>query len=425
MQGEAKRNFRLGVTNGILFGTLDVLLDPTLVIATFIGTLTSSPLLIGLVIPISQGLWALPQLWVSGHMQSLPHKISMYRKLSVLRVLSYAVIAATISLVRQPHALLIAFFMVYITSSLIVGLSGLSFMEVVAKTVPSQMLGEFFALRLGLGGIGGIGASLLVGWVLSKSSPFSFPHNYGFLTIIYFIGAAIALAIFSLIREPRSQSIQPRASFKQQINRSVQVLKENARFRNFLVMQSTLTLAGTATPFFAIYAQEQLSVSKEAIGVFLAVTTGVSLISNYFLGRSSRRKGYQHIMRIAIYSGLFMSLWVLLISITGGAILSLTNLIWMMFIPAYAFWGIYKTGSSIGGNSLLLEIAPEDDRSLYIGFSNTFLGLVLLGTGIGGVIIKLLGFQGLVIFTIIMNLAAWMSAMHLAKMERQVSFDRK
>lgn len=420
MQGEARRNFRLGVTNGVLFGTLDVLLDPTLVIATFIGTLTSSPLLIGLVIPISQGLWALPQLWISGYMQSLPHKISMYRRLSILRVLSYAAIAATISLVHQPHSLLIAFFIVYIASSLIVGLSGLSFMEVVAKTVPSQMLGEFFALRLGLGGIGGVGASLLVGWVLSKASPFSFPNNYGFLAILYFVGAAIALGIFSMIREPRSQSIQPRASFMHQITRSIEVVRQNARFRNLLVMQSALTLAGTATPFFAVYAQEQLNVSKEAIGVFLAVTTGISLISNYFLGRSSRKKGYQHIIRIAIYSGLLMSLWVLIISITGRTILSLTNLIWLMFIPAYAFWGIYKTGSSIGGNSLLIEIAPEEDRSLYIGFSNTFLGLVLLGTGIGGVIIKLLGFQGLVIFTIIMNMVAWASALRIARAEKRL-----
>jgi predicted MFS family arabinose efflux permease len=423
MQDEAKRNFRLGVTNGVLFGTLDVLLDPTLVIATFIGTLTSSPLLIGLVIPISQGLWALPQLWVSGYMQSLPHKISIYRRLSVLRVLSYAVIAAVISLVQQPHTLLIAFFAVYIASSLIVGLSGLSFMEVVAKTVPSQMLGEFFALRLGLGGIGGVGASLLVGWVLSSASPFSFPQNYGFLAILYFAGAAIALAIFSMIREPRSLSLQQRASFTHQIKRSLEVMRKNSLFRNFLVMQSTLTLAGMATPFFAIFAQEELNVSKEAIGIFLAVSTGVSLLSNYFLGRSSRKRGYQHIMRIAIYSGLFMSLWVLLISVTGRVIPSFTNLIWLMFIPAYASWGIYKTGSSIGGNSLLLEIAPEHDRSLYIGFSNTFLGFVLLGSGIAGVIIKLLGFQGLVIFTIIMNLAAWVSALHIAREEKRVSLE--
>jgi predicted MFS family arabinose efflux permease len=423
MQDEAKRNFRLGVTNGVLFGTLDVLLDPTLVIATFIGTLTSSPLLIGLVIPISQGLWALPQLWVSGYMQSLPHKISIYRRLSVLRVLSYAVIAAVISLVQQPHTLLIAFFAVYIASSLIVGLSGLSFMEVVAKTVPSQMLGEFFALRLGLGGIGGVGASLLVGWVLSSASPFSFPQNYGFLAVLYFAGAAIALAIFSMIREPRSLSLQQRASFTHQIKRSLEVMRKNSLFRNFLVMQSTLTLAGMATPFFAIFAQEELNVSKEAIGIFLAVSTGVSLLSNYFLGRSSRKRGYQHIMRIAIYSGLFMSLWVLLISVTGRVIPSFTNLIWLMFIPAYASWGIYKTGSSIGGNSLLLEIAPEHDRSLYIGFSNTFLGFVLLGTGIAGVIIKLLGLQGLVIFTIIMNLAAWISALHIAREEKRASLE--
>src|SRR5688572_3051278 len=60
------RNFRLGVLNGVWFTVADRLMDPTLVLAAFVATLTPSPLWLGLIIPITEGGWYLPQLLMSG-----------------------------------------------------------------------------------------------------------------------------------------------------------------------------------------------------------------------------------------------------------------------------------------------------------------------------------------------------------------------
>ena len=46
----------------------------------------------------------------------------------------------------------------------------------------------------------------------------------------------------------------------------------------------------------------------------------------------------------------------------------------------------------IGNMNFLLEIAPADDRSIYIGFTNTIMGIALLASSVGGLIVDLVGF---------------------------------
>ena len=70
-----RRNFTLGVLNGLFVGLGEALMDPTLVQVAFVNYLSASPLLVGLVVPLRDGTWYLPQLWVSSHLQSQPHKL--------------------------------------------------------------------------------------------------------------------------------------------------------------------------------------------------------------------------------------------------------------------------------------------------------------------------------------------------------------
>jgi len=44
--------------------------------------------------------------------------------------------------------------------------------------------------------------------------------------------------------------------------------------------------------------------------------------------------------------------------------------------------------------SLLLEIAPTRDRALYVGLANSVLGVALLSTSVGGLLVDWLGFRG-------------------------------
>jgi len=48
----------------------------------------------------------------------------------------------------------------------------------------------------------------------------------------------------------------------------------------------------------------------------------------------------------------------------------------------------------VAGSSLMLNIAPDHQRAMYVGFANTVLGIALLVTALGGVVAELTGYEG-------------------------------
>jgi hypothetical protein len=413
-----RRNFKLGVANGILYITAETLLDPTLVLVTFLSMLTNSPLLLGMLLPIRDGAWALPQLWVSGYLQSIPHKITIYRRMSLVRIVLWGLLAATIVFVREPKILLVAFFAVFTFSSLINGLAGLPFFEVVSKTIPSHQRGEFFAWRLGLGGLGSVAASLIVRWILDPAGPLPFPYNYGLLSTLFFIMATASMIVFNQVIEPVDTHILPRVALKAQLLRAVGIVRSDVLYRRYLSLQSAMMMAGAATPFFAVYVQQRLGGSAAMVGFYLAILTAAGLLSNAFLGRIARRVPYSKIMQLATLAGICMSGLVLLLALVAQPLQISPVVAGWWLLPVFALAGIRNSAAGVAGNSLLLNIAPENDRSIYIGFGNTWMGLVLLLTGVSGLIVKLLGFEALFIFTIMAHLLALSAVNRITHMPR-------
>jgi hypothetical protein len=412
-----KRNFRLGVVNGVLYITAETLLDPTLVLVTFLSMLTPSPLLLGLLLPIRDGAWALPQIWVSGYLQSIPHKITVYRRMSVIRIILWAALAATITFVRDRDLLLIGFFAVFTFSSLINGLAGLPFFEVVSKTVPSQRRGEFFAWRLGLGGLASVVAAIMVRWILDPAGPLPFPMNYGLLSILFFILATASMIAYNQVIEPVDTHVLPRLQLGAQLRRAIQIVKMDVLYRRYLSLQSAMMMAGAATPFFAVYVQQYLGGNPAMVGVYLGILTAAGLLSNAVLGRLSRRVRYSKIMQLATIVGIAMSGLVLLLALIAEPfqISGSSASLWLM--PVFVLAGIRNAAAGVAGNSLLLNIAPVDERSIYIGFGNTWMGVILLATGGSGLIVKLLGFEALFIFTIMAHFLALMAVNKIERMQ--------
>ncbi len=415
-----RRNFRLGVANGLLYITAETVMDPTLVMVAFLSHLTQSPLLLGLVLPIRDGAWSLPQLWVSGYLQNVPHKLSVYRLVSILRIATWLSIALTMNLIHNADLLLILFFTAFLISAFASGFSGLPFLEVVSKTIPPERRGEFFAWRSGLGGLGSLVASLFVRWVLDPAGPLPFPYNYGCLSIIFLVLAGISALSFSLIHEPVEEQVPPRQSFPVQVQRAVAATREDHRYRAFLFLESLLMLGGSAAPFFAIYVQQELGGSQAMIGIYLAALTATNLLSNIYFGQLSRRVGNNRVMIMGVAAGLGMSGLALLLAIAGKPMHLSPAFASFWLIPVFVLSGVRGSAMGVATNSLLMEIAPGTKRSLYLGFTNTVMGTVLLLTGVSGVIVKMFGFPTLVAITLFAHFLALQAGRQVSRLAAYV-----
>lgn len=408
-----QRDFWLGVLNGLFFTLAETLTDPTLVLATFVGRLTPSPVLIGLVAPLRDGGWYLPQLWVSGYMQSQPRKLRVYRITSVVRMIAWAGLALSAFTLQAPDALVVAFFATFGAYALASGFGGLAFVEVVGKTIPPHRRAVFFAWRLFTGGVVALGAAAIVRWVLDENGPLPFPHNFGALFAFGWLWAALGLFAFQMLNEPPDEQLLPRASLTAQFRRAWLAVRRDPSYQRFLVMRASLVLAGAALPFFAVYVQRQLGGSLDMVGVYLAVYTVASLATNVLFGRFAMRLGNRRILEWAALAGMVMTALVLALLVAAqvwdvsGAVASA----WL--VPVFIFAGIRESGLGVASQPLMLEIAPVGERSLYVGFTNTWLGIVQLSTGASGLVVATFGFGALVLLTFVVYGLALVLAIQL------------
>jgi MFS family permease len=345
----ADRNFKLGVLNGLLFSVAETLMDPTLVLVAFVTHLSGSALLLGLVVPLRDGSWFLPQLWVSSYLQSWPRKLKLYRYMAALRFAVWSGLVLAVFFVKDPRWLLLMFFVSFGVGAIASGVSGLPFLEVVGKTIPPKKLGLFFAWRQALGGLAGIVGSLVVGWMLAAGSPLTFPYNYGVLLGLGVILVAGGLAAFGNVAEPEDTDTRPATSVLSQIRRGAQAFRSDGNFRYFISLRSSLMIAGAATPFFAVYVQQRLGGVPGMVGVYLAVYTVSSLLSNVIYGRFSVQWGHRRTMAVAASAGLAMTCLVLVLAIAAplfnlsGAVAS-----WWL-IPVFALSGLRESGVGVAG----------------------------------------------------------------------------
>ncbi|MBI4769785.1 MAG: hypothetical protein HY784_05050 [Chloroflexi bacterium] len=402
------RNFRLGVLNGALFNLAEALMDPTLVLVAFVSALTSSPVLIGLIVPLRNAGWFLPQLYVSTFLQGWQYKKPLYAGMAVVRALAWGGLAVSMALVRNSTALLALFIGLFAINSLASGFAGLSFMSVVAKTIPADRRTDFFAWRLTGGGALAIGAGFVVRAMLAADAPLSFPQNYLLLFALAFAFSVGGLLAYNRTEEPPDVEVPPGATFRSQLRRARRVLATDLTYQAFLKMRMALMLAGVATPFFVVWARESFGLPPSWVGVYLAIVTAAGLLANLLFSRLSRRVSNQALFNLAALAGLVMALLVLALAALGLLRPLSARLGGLWLAPVFVLSGVREAGIGVTANSLLLDLAPAWRRPLYVGLTHTVLGLILLATAAGGLVVALSGPVALFVMALLANvLALW------------------
>lgn len=400
---EERRSFALGVFNGALFNFAARLIDPPLVLTWFVSQLTASNLLVGLVAPLGQAWWYLPQVFVSARIQRMERKMPSYSLAAAIRVAAWVLLAAALWFVDAPVFLLLSFFGFYSIAWAAGGLAGLSFFDVVAKTISARRRGSFFAWRQFLGGLLGLGAGWVVNAILNQEM-LSFPKGHAVLFLLYGITIIPAMGAFVAIREPPGETVEGSVSVKKQLKRARRLLRQDDVYWRYIVARLALGLAEVALPFYGVYAKRVLGAPEAMVGIYVATRVAAQVISNLLWGWLSDRHGNRIVMQLmGVGSGVTsVAAIALVIAVDAG-------LLWGDWLPYLALPLFFLNGAVLpakilSGSNFLLELVSEGQRSLYLGLSNTLMGIVVLISALGGLVVDLFGFTGL--FTMVAGLCA-------------------
>jgi MFS family permease len=396
------RNYILGMINGASFGFVDSIVSPYLVLSVFVNALGAPNLLVGLLPAIANGGWYLPQFLISHRLQQLPRKKGVYVGAAVVRGLCWAMlIAATFLIAHNPILLLTVFFVLYTVNNLASGFAGTPFMDIVAKTIPVERRGMYFGGRDLWGALLAIAAGYFISILLNPDIAPAFPVNFGFIFMLAGLAVTTGLGAFSLVTEPAEVSAKS-TTFFNQVRAARHLVRDNHTYRRFLLTRIVLAVSDIASPFYAIYATRALAIPPETIGLYIGISTIAGLTANPLWSRTSDRRGN----RIVLLGAASCLVTLPFLALVFGFLPSSPALA-MPFGLLFLLNGVARPAANIAYPSYLLEIAPAQERPLYISFTNTILGIATFVPVIGGTLLDLFGFRTLFLIALIVALIAW------------------
>lgn len=396
LRSDWNRNEWLGILNGWAVFMGDGFLSISVVTAGFVARLGAPNWVIGLLPAIAGGGWMLPQLLVAARVRALPYKLPVYQSAAFVRTSSYISMILIAALLADRPALCLTLFLLAMTvNALASGISGLPFLEVVSKTVPPERRPRYFGTRNLYGGLLAFGAGLGVRWILG--SDLRFPLDYALIFALGTLAYTFGYWVFGLTVEPPDPPQEPQG-VRGEVRSIPETLRDPA-FRAFLSVRLLLAAASMSEPFYAANALRHLHFPPAILGVFVMALTGAAPLSNVVWQRVAERKGSRRIIR---YATALYGLAPLCAALVGHFQLGA----WA-YLSVFILSSIANQGFNLGHTNHLLNIAPAEARSRYIGTLNTIVGLALFTPVIGGLIADRAGYVPVFVLSIILCGVAW------------------
>lgn len=401
-----RRNFWLSVINGaVMIGTSNSVASPELVFTPFAAYLTSNPLILGLVTPLHNATGALPQIWTVGYLQRVTHALPIYNYAALVRLLGWAALTAAALMTGHTTTLLLALFGFLIVAGMAGGVAGLPFIEVIGKVIPPRQRGLVFGWRGALGGVLAVVGSQIVILFTGLGARFDFPTNYGLLFAFAAVTQMFGFFIFSLVKEPPTDSKIIHARLSMDLVRSIWRTDDN--FRHYVHGRTLFELSSMANGLIIVYANQVLGVRLELAGLYLLVSSILRPIFSIAAGRVSVNMGN----KLPVAGGLVAQAlgWLLLVLAIPLGVEGRTAEYYL--IPVYSLTAIQKGLIFSNLMALGLNVTPENERPLYMGTLNTWLGIVIVAGAASGAIAELIGFEALFVLTMVLScLSAWQFA---------------
>ncbi len=379
------------------------------VLPLFISRLTPSQILIGLASTLEALGWFLPQVAIAAVTLHRTRQMPVYVRAAFLRggsFLLFAVLAFFLGKENPTH-LLMLFFFLFSVYSFGGGMAGVSFMDIVGKTIPEQRRGSFFGTRKLVGG----GLSALAGlWIQRILKTHGFPENFGILFLTASVLIILALASTCLMKETPTARRPDKASIKENLLLGLKISREDRNFRMFLLTRIAIGCYIMGLPFYIIYAKDYLSIPSSLAGVFLTVQMVGYLSSNLLWGYLSNRNKNRLVL---VFSASFSSVCPLLVLLS----LTLGIPVWL-YGAVFFFLGATISGLDLGHMNYLLQIAPEERRPLYVGFMNTVVGPTIFLSAVGGLIVQVSSFAFLYLLLFALSLVSIFLSLSLERANR-------
>lgn len=164
------------------------------------------------------------------------------------------------------------------------------------------------------------------------------------------------------------------------------MLREDARFRQFVGVRGLLLVSSLSPPFIVTLSIQSGASSLAGLGGFIIASGLAALIGGRLFGRLADRSS-RKVMSIGagVASAIILSaVIVATLAEAGSASAFQSDASWwvnLFYITVYFALTLMHTGVRIGRKTYVVDMAEGDTRTTYVAVSNTAMGIILLVVG--------------------------------------------
>lgn len=400
---EQPRNLTTHLASLTATKTGDGLLDPKLVLAWLLTALGAPAAAIGAIVPAREAFALLPQLFIAGPIRRLQRRKWVWAAAAAaqgLAVLAIAVVAFTLDGAAAGWAI-VGLIVVFGCAR---SAASVSYKDVLGKTVSKTRRGTVTGTATSLSA----GAVLLFGIGLwAEVIPLT-TTSIGVVLLVaggLWIGAGV---LFTTVAEDAGSTEGGRNGIGVVIE-NLSTLWHDPQLGRFVVTRSLLTVTAVAPPYI-------LSLTRSddgglgGLGPFVIASSLATVVGGRLWGRLSDRSSRLVLIGSAVASSVLFTV------ASAGASAGVLDRAWLagavLFLVVLAYQGV-----RLGRSTHLVDMADEDARAVYTAVSNSVVGVVILATGVFGVLSEAIGLAWLFVVFAAMSAAAVVTAWGLDEVQ--------
>ena len=388
MKQNLKANGYKFIIQGFSLAGAMAIADPSAVLPLIVNYFGGNNLLVGIFSSLLRGGAILMQLYAAFYAQSYGHVLKHMRRVFLFRFIAWFSLGAIIFFLSPiNHQLtLIIFGIGLFFFSFSAGFGAVYYQELMGKSFTKEYRGRLIAKKQLFSGLAGIVSGGISAYILET---FSKPDSFALLFLTSSVIMGLGFLYMSTFSESEKKNTTPKeSSFSKFLVNSTRLLKTD-RFLRIQINSRLISYSfWLILPFIILEAKHNFGISGQVVGTIVALQMFGSMLGNLIWGKLSASNKNRRIILIS---------FILMIAAISLAIIAKSIY--------YYYFLFLLTGAAIDGfrlsySNLILIIAPEEKRPVYIAVQNNFTSLGLFLSIPGGALLDWLGFNYLAFITI-------------------------
>ena len=384
--------------HGFFISVATTIAEPSTILPLMVSFFGGSHLLIGFFTSLIKGGSILVQLFAAFYAQSYPRMMPYLYRVFAARFLSWFAIGFVIFFFgdKHPNVALASIGIGLFIFSFAAGFGTVYFNEIIAKVFTHKSRGKAIANRQFFMGLGSIISGGIAGWVMSVCSA---PESYAILYMLSALLMLIGIYAFATIAEPiKEQVTQKEEKFRHFLKNSFITLKRDAELRRQILVYFISYTYLLSLPFIILDIKNHIALSGFIIGGLITAQMAGGMLSNILWGYLTQNR---HIIWIGF-------------ALHGGAILLLllSKRVEIYFLVFFLIGGAMD-GLRLAFSNMILIIAPEHKRPVYIALQSNLTSLGLFFPILGALIVDRFGYEVLYGVTIVSLMIGFLFSLKL------------